>query len=69
MEPNLQPYFSRFKILGGGTVILPYKEIRRIDVDKENLRSKIYLYGEKAPITTTNTPEEIEQITSIYERI
>ena len=59
-----QPYFCRFRMLGGGTLVVPYRRITKITVDEETSRSKVYLADEKVPYVVTNKPEEIISLTN-----
>lgn len=59
-----QPYFCKFRMLGGGTLIVPYRRITKITVDEETSRSKIYLADEKIPIVVVNRPEEMISLTN-----
>ena len=61
-EPQL--YFCKFRMLGGGTLIVPYRRITKITVDEETSRSKIYLADEKMPIVVVNKPEEMISLTN-----
>lgn len=67
-ERTSQPYFCRFRILGGGTLIVPYRRITKITVDKESCLSKVYLADEKVPVTVTNSPDEINSLTNQTDR-
>lgn len=59
MAHKEQQYFCKFKIVGGGFLIVPYLKIKKIKVDPETLRSDVYLDNDPTPIKISNTPEEI----------
>lgn len=59
---NTANYWCEFKLRGGNgaTIRVPYTEIRYITIDPEGLQSKLLIRGKDAPISISNTPEEIQ---------